>query len=225
VTATLADGAVVSGVAWLLDGADSRAGSDDDAGAGAGHRRSRHAAAFPRHGAGLLVHEGGRWSPYDAHYLPGPETAVTRISEPANYRDSAADPAGHTVLCAEIPCAVGDTVWGADDEALGDLVEHALEVTGLPPVRRAGVVVRRVRNVYPVYTRGYEGDLARLEAWASTLARVTTFGRHGLFAHAHDHQALAMAYAALDALGADGGWDLRAWSAARERFAAHVVDD
>ena len=33
-----------------------------------------------------LVHAGGRWSPYDAHYLPGPETPVTRLSEPANYR-------------------------------------------------------------------------------------------------------------------------------------------
>ena len=27
-----------------------------------------------------VVHAGGRWTPYDAHYLPGPETPVTRIS-------------------------------------------------------------------------------------------------------------------------------------------------
>ena len=27
-----------------------------------------------------LVHQGGRWTPYDAHYFPGPETPVTRVS-------------------------------------------------------------------------------------------------------------------------------------------------
>ncbi len=41
-----------------------------------------------------LEHVGGRWTTYDAHYLPGPETPVTRISEPANYRRSDDDPTG-----------------------------------------------------------------------------------------------------------------------------------
>jgi protoporphyrinogen oxidase len=35
-----------------------------------------------------LVHEGGRWTGFDAHYLPGLQTPISRISEPANYRDS-----------------------------------------------------------------------------------------------------------------------------------------
>ncbi len=39
-----------------------------------------------------LVHEGGRWTAYDAHYLPGPQTPVTRLSEPANYRISRGRP-------------------------------------------------------------------------------------------------------------------------------------
>jgi protoporphyrinogen oxidase len=172
-----------------------------------------------------VVHDGGRWTEYDAHYLPGPETPITRISEPANYRESAEDPADRTVLCAEIPCSTGDAIWEADEAALGDLVEEALAVTGLPPVRRADVVVRRVPHVYPVYGRGYEGDLRRLDAWASSLARVTTFGRLGLFAHDNTHHALAMGYDAVDALGSDGRWDVDAWAAARERFAAHVVED
>ena len=67
-----------------------------------------------------LVHEGGRWTAYDAHYFPGPETPVTRVSEPANYRVSADDPTDRTVLCAEIPCAVGDGVWTAADDELAD---------------------------------------------------------------------------------------------------------
>ena len=31
-----------------------------------------------------LVLDGGRYSPFDAHYLPDPDTPVTRVSEPAN---------------------------------------------------------------------------------------------------------------------------------------------
>ncbi|MDP9393710.1 MAG: FAD-dependent oxidoreductase [Actinomycetota bacterium] len=171
-----------------------------------------------------LVHEGGRWSPYDAHYVPGPETPVTRISEPANYRDSADDPTDRTVLCAEIPCARGDAVWSSSDEDLAATVDVALAATGLPPVRRTAVFVERMPNVYPVYATGYEWHLSGLDAWARSLPTVTTFGRLGLFAHDNTHHALTMAYDAVDALNTDG-WDARAWAQARERFAAHVVED
>lgn len=170
-----------------------------------------------------VVHLGGRWSPYDTHFLPGPETPITRISEPANYRVSAEDPKDRSVLCAEVPCAVGDAIWTASDEALGSLVDEALHVTGLPPVRRAGVHVERIRHVYPVYALGYERHLEALETWASSLPSVTTFGRLALFAHEDTHHTLSMAYDAVDAfLSPDR--DARAWSAAGERF-ARVVED
>jgi protoporphyrinogen oxidase len=172
-----------------------------------------------------VVHRGGRWSPYDAHYVPGPETPVTRLSEPANYRESADDPADRSVLCAEIPCAVGDAVWTAPEDELAHLVDEALRVTGLPPVRRGEVVVRRLPHVYPVYEPGYQAHLEGLDAWVGSLPRVTTFGRLGLFAHDNTHHALAMAYDAVAALRADGSRDASAWSAARERFAGHVVED
>ena len=172
-----------------------------------------------------VVHAGGRWTPYDAHYLPGPETPITRISEPANYRDSDADPRDRTVLCVEIPCERGDGVWSASDDALADLVTDGLATAGLPPVARAGVVVRRLPRVYPVYERGFADRLAGLEAWADELPRVTTLGRLGLFAHDNTHHTMAMAYAAVDCLGPDGAWDARRWSAARTSFRAHVVED
>lgn len=171
-----------------------------------------------------LVHEGGRWTGYDAHYIPGPETRVTRVSEPANYRDSADDPADRSVLCFEVPCAVGDEVWVAGDAELGELAEEALRATGLPPVRVAEVAVRRVPRVYPVYETGFEQDLDGLDAWARSLPTVTTLGRLGLFAHDNSHHAIDMAYAAVDALRQEG-FDQAAWSDARARFAEHVVED
>jgi protoporphyrinogen oxidase len=171
-----------------------------------------------------LVHAGGRWTGFDAHYLPADGTPVTRVSEPANYRVSAEDPGDRTVLCAEIPCDRDDEVWRAGDDALAVLVADALARTGLPAVRLAGVAVRRIPFVYPIYERGYAEHLRGLDAWAGRLPRVTTFGRLGLFVHDNTHHAIAMAYDAVDALG-DAGWRADRWAAARARFAEHVVED
>jgi protoporphyrinogen oxidase len=172
-----------------------------------------------------LVHRGGRWTPYDAHYLPGPETPVTRISEPANYRDSPDDPADRSVLCFELPCAVGDGTWRAGAGELASVARDALRVSGLPPVTGDEATVRRLPTVYPVYEPGYERHLAGLDSWVGSLSRVTTFGRLGLFAHDNTHHALAMAYDAVAALRPDGSRDEASWAAARARFADHVVED
>ncbi|MDQ4084241.1 MAG: FAD-dependent oxidoreductase [Actinomycetota bacterium] len=172
-----------------------------------------------------LVHGGGRWTGYDAHYLPAANTPVTRISEPANYRDSSEDPADRSVLCAEIPCAVGDAVWSASADELAELVEEALARNDLPAVRRTEVEVRRIPAVYPVYDVGYEERLRGIDSWVSSVPRIVTFGRLGLFAHDNSHHAMVEAYEAVDSLGLDGRFDLARWRAQRARFAEHVVED
>ena len=170
-----------------------------------------------------LVHGGGRWTPYDSHSLPGPETPVTRISEPANYRDSDEDPTDRTVLCAEIPCTVGDATWEAEESTLASIVLRTIEATGLPPVALLGTEVRRVRAVRPVLAVGYEQSLQPLLAWADALPTVTTLGRLGLFSDGDTHDTLAMGYAAAAALGPDGSWDAAAWARSREQFTRHVT--
>ena len=171
-----------------------------------------------------LVLSTDRYTPYDAHYLPEGFTPVTRVSEPKNYRDGD-DPPGRTVLCAEIPCARGDAHWSADDPALGDLVVRTLADAGLPRPDVEEVAVRRLAAAYPIYRLGFEDHFARLDAWADAEPRLLTFGRQGLFAHDNAHHALAMAWAAADALGPNGAFDKDAWAAARRRFADHVVED
>jgi protoporphyrinogen oxidase len=171
-----------------------------------------------------LVLEGGRYTPFDAHYLPEAFTPVTRISEPANYRDGD-DPADRTVLCAEIPCAPDDELFRAGDAELAAVVAHALGGAGLPLPRVREVAVRRLAQAYPVYRRGFEAHLADLGDWADHQPALLSFGRLGLFVHDNAHHALAMAWAAADALGPGGTFDDRAWAAARARFAEHVVED
>lgn len=171
-----------------------------------------------------LVLDGRPYTPFDAHYLPEAWTPVTRISEPTNYRDSHDDPADRTVLCAEIPCQVDDAVWRGSEDELAAIVVAALRDARLPAPQVRRVEVRRVAHAYPVLDHGAQARLARLETWAGTLPGVLTLGRQGLFAHDNTHHAVAMAEAAVAALGPDGV-DRARWAAAREGFRAHVVED
>lgn len=165
-----------------------------------------------------------RYTEFDAHYVPQPSTPVTRISEPKNYRDGG-DPQDRTVLCAEIPCAVGDAIWLSDDSALGLLVGEALAGMGLPPADPIAIEVKRVPAAYPVYDLGYSESFEKLVKWAESVPGLVTFGRHGLFAHNNSHHALEMGWAAAAALGSDGTFDEPAWAASAASFAAHVVED
>ena len=171
-----------------------------------------------------LVLDVDRYTEFDAHYLPEEFTEVTRISEPKNYRDGP-DPTGRTVLCAEIPCSAGDRAWTLDDGALAELVCKSLVAADLPHPRPVAVEVRRLSHAYPVYRSGYEEAFDALDSWAESVPRLLTFGRQGLFAHDNSHHALAMAWAAADALGPGGSFDEDAWRRARERFRSHVVED
>lgn len=165
-----------------------------------------------------LVLDVDRWSPWDAHYLPGRETLVSRVSEPKGYRESSDDPVGRTVLCAEVPCAVDDEIWTSSDADLGMVVVRGLAACDLdvPPVRE--VAVRRLPGAYPIYEAGFEPPEVEVPG-------VLSFGRGGLFAHDNTHHAMAEGWAAAACLRRDGTFDGTAWSAARERFAAHVVED
>jgi protoporphyrinogen oxidase len=174
-----------------------------------------------------LVLDQDRYTPFDAHYLPGASTPLTRLSEPKNYRDGP-DPVGRTVLCAELPAWVGDPVWERDDEDLARLVVRTVCDLDLPTLRPVGHRVLRCPGVYPVLRAGHE------DAWATVcheLRRaaaddgVVSFGRQGLHTHDNTHHALAMAWEAVDCLDTAGRFDGPRWQAALERFADHVVED
>jgi protoporphyrinogen oxidase len=172
-----------------------------------------------------LVLERAQWTPFDAHYFPATDVPMTRVSEPKNYRASPDDPTDVTVLCAELPCAVGDTTWAADAGELGARVASAIERSGLPPVAPVDVVTRRVERAYPVYRVGFAEHFALVDEWASSLPNVVSFGRQALFAHDNTHHAFTMAWDAAAALRDAEAFDADAWSDARVRFREHVVED
>jgi protoporphyrinogen oxidase len=172
-----------------------------------------------------VVHWGGRWLPYDSQQIPGPETPISRVSEAPNYRDNDEDPDTHSVICAEIPCAMTDDVWSFSDEDLADLVEEGLARVGLPPVNRGFIYTRRIGQAYPIYLQGYDHELGQVDRWARDLRRVVTLGGQGVFTPHDTRHSLVMAYDAVDCLRSDGRFDTYAWTAARERYRHHVVED
>ncbi len=172
-----------------------------------------------------LVLEQDQWTEFDAHYFPETEIKLTRLSEPKNYSASR-EPENKTVLCGELPCAVGDEVWNASDRELAELMRESLEKCGLPVnAKILQIETKRLPFAYPIYTSGYEKYFEIQDEWAGGLENILTFGRQGLFAHDNTHHALAMAYAAVDCLDKEGDFDKSLWQDYRAEFAKHVVED
>lgn len=187
----------------------------------------REAASMIHYRAMLLIYlelPVARFSEFDAHYFPGADTVMTRMSEPKNY-SAQHEPLDRTVLCAELPCAVDDPYWKKTDDELGEVIAADLTAVGLPlPASPITVRTRRLRQAYPIYLEGYERPFGVLDTWVQSLPRLLSYGRQGLFAHDNTHHALAMAYAAVDCLEPQG-FNGKRWQAYRDVFASHVVED
>jgi protoporphyrinogen oxidase len=172
-----------------------------------------------------LVLDTPRLTDYDAHYFPGEDTPVSRLSEPKNFRVSDDDPPNHTVVCAEMACWVGDATWEASADTLAAAVIDTLTPIGFSFPRLVFAEVRRIARCYPVYTGTYFSDLALVEKWAATVPRLLTFGRQGLFTPDNTHHNLEMGWDAAGVIRNDGTIDTPAWSRLRESFRSNVVED
>ncbi len=165
-----------------------------------------------------------QFTEFDAHYFPGADTRITRLSEPKNYA-ALSEPRDSTVLCAELPCTVGDRYWQMSDAELGALVAEDLARCGLPlPKPATTSFTRKLGAAYPIYLNGYEASLDALDRWSQSLPNFISYGRQGLFAHDNTHHALFMAYSAVECLNGMR-FDRAKWAEFRKVFATHVVED
>jgi protoporphyrinogen oxidase len=171
-----------------------------------------------------LVLETDRFTEFDAHYFPGADIPITRLSEPGNY--GLAGSPGRTVLCAELPCSTADRWWTASDADLGEMAADALDRAGLPlRAPCAAVATRRLAQAYPIYTLDYRAHFDALDRWLHSLDGLLSLGRQGLFAHDNTHHTLAMAYAACSAIDDHGRVDRDRWALCRRSFESFVVED
>ena len=173
----------------------------------------------------LYLELGARsYTPFDAHYFPGPETVFSRLSEPRNY-SMAETPADRTGLCLEIPCTMGDALWDMSDGELSALAAAQLVAAGLPRPPIQAAFTRRLAHAYPSYTLDYSRRLTILEDSLQGIPGLASIGRQGLFAHDNTHHAMETGVEAAACLDPDAGWNARRWAEARVGFREHTVVD
>jgi len=171
-----------------------------------------------------LICDQERLTEFDAHYFPGIDTPISRISEPKNYREGP-DPKDFTIICCEVPCWEGDQIWLASDEELGELMLDSLAKQGLPKINLLDTKTRRLPKVYPIYDLDYREKFENLINWSTSQERLTIFGRQGLFAPDNLHHALSMGHAAANALDSNTSFAHNSWKSSLEEFQTHVVED
>jgi protoporphyrinogen oxidase len=101
----------------------------------------------------------------------------TRLSEKMAPKDK-------TSLCVEITCFEGDEILQKDDKSIYDLVLPSLEQEGfLQKTEVENYKVLRMPNAYPVYDLPYYKNLDTIFEYLSTIKRVVSVGRQGLFSY------------------------------------------
>ena len=110
------------------------------------------------------------------------------------------EPAGRTLLVAEVTCDPKDALWSdeklAKEAVIADLVREKL----LSRDEIEETHVFRARHAHPMYTLGYEAALETLLKAFSSLKNVETAGRQGRFQYVNTHVAMKMGYEAADHL-------------------------
>lgn len=165
-----------------------------------------------------------QYTPFDTYFFPEKGMHVSRFSEPKNYR-SGDDPVGQTVVCAELPCDLGDQIWTASVEELEELVKGELDRAGLPDPTPIATEIRRLPTVYQVYDRAGQWARDIANDWVAAPDRVVSLGRQGIGGHDSTHHVLAMGAAAAAAIGPNGSFDRSQWEQSLHQFAAHVIQD
>ncbi len=171
-----------------------------------------------------LLMDCEQWQPFDAHYFPEEDYIFSRISEGKNYNGEVT-PKDKTIICCEIPCQDGDTIWLADDEHLKHLVLKDLEKAAIPAKNLNRVFSKRQTNVYPVYTIGYPAKLHIIEQYLKQTKGLVSLGRQGLFTHDNIHHTMMMADRAVQCFTENGQWDTQQWDHFCDEFSTYVVED
>lgn len=125
-------------------------------------------------------------------YIPDPKMCVTRMYEPKNRSPKMAPP-NETSLVVEVPCFTDDSIYGTATENLATRVIAELDSIGIISASK----VREWRhhflpNAYPVYSLGYEAQVARIVEGMRAISNLDLIGRGGQFFYSHLHDQLRM---------------------------------
>ena len=131
-------------------------------------------------------------SPDSWVYLPEKHLTVHRIAEFKNFSPHCAPP-DKTMVCAEITCRRGDSIWRARTDELEKIAERDLISVGL--IKPGAVIesfVKKIPYAYPVYDLDYKQNLNPVIDYVNELQNIYTTGRQGNFRYNNMDQSVEM---------------------------------
>lgn len=134
-----------------------------------------------------------------AQYVYFRKRLFHRLAEPKQC-GLAVEPAGHSLLLCEMTCTPGDKRWRGD-ETVKEHVLADVEAEGI--LKRQDVCSvhhRTARYAYPLFLKGYERHLCRIQDYIAPLSNLIATGRQGAFCFANMHRTMRLGWEAADKL-------------------------
>ena len=138
-------------------------------------------------------------------YVHEPALQLGRIQNFKNWSPHMVPDPNTTCLGLEYFCGDEDEIWKMSTQELVELGTREMEATGL---MEGGRVIDgtafKVPRAYPVYKRGYEEHLDRLQAAVDGISNLNVMGRYGMFKYNNsDHSILTALLAVENIFGAE----------------------
>lgn len=117
-------------------------------------------------------------------YFPDKEIIFSRIHEP-KYWSKRLGRESQSLLCLEIFCDYGDTLWSIDDSELTKRVGASLQKTGIVENRdlTGEMMIKRLRYAYPLHYKKFEVDLNQVMETPKSFKNLHLMGRNGTYSY------------------------------------------
>ena len=131
-------------------------------------------------------------------YLLDRELNFNRITEQKNIHPGAY-PKDKTVICMEICCDEGDSVWNGSNQDLLELAMKDIKRLKLVnPDEVESCLTKQIKHGYPVYSLDFDSRLIRSIGRLKNYKNLISCGRQGLFVNTLIHENLEMGFMAAD---------------------------
>jgi protoporphyrinogen oxidase len=154
-------------------------------------------------------------------YLLDPHFKFNRMSEQKNLNKESS-PEGKTVISLDISCSCGDDVWNMGEEEFFELAVRDLSYLGIRREHITDHFSLKLKDVYPVYSIGFDSTLRRLISNLSDYKNVYSTGRQGLFLNNDIHDSLEMGI--LAARSALEGKESAQWYSEIDKYIVHKLE-
>ena len=142
-------------------------------------------------------------------YIHADDLQTGRITNFRNWSPQLYGDEQNSILALEYWCYDEDDLWRSSGEDLISLASAEIRKTGL--IKDAAILdgfVHRVKNCYPVYSRGYREKLAPVENYLKTVENLSVIGRYGAFKYNNQDHSILMGILAAENIAQDARHNL-----------------